>query len=221
MRRTKSTKTSRSSPNSSASANSASTLRLIGGQWRGRKLPFLQADGLRPTGDRIRETLFNWLMADINDARCLDLCAGSGALGLEALSRGAAHVSLLEYHAATAEQLRRNLATLGDSATQRAHVLHTDAVQWLQHSSSVAPFNIVFMDPPFQLSLWQALIDGLQSSQLLAEQAWVYIESDRHSAEQNGFQVPPNWRLHRDKQSGNLCYRLYEVTRVHSPDSSA
>lgn len=218
MRRTK---TSRSSPNSSASTNSASTLRLIGGQWRGRKLPFLQADGLRPTGDRIRETLFNWLMADIHGARCLDLCAGSGALGLEALSRGAAHVSLLEYHAATAEQLRRNLVTLGDSATQRAHVLHTDAVQWLQRSPSVAPFNIVFMDPPFQLSLWQALIDGLQSSQLLVEQAWVYIESDRHSAEENGYQVPPNWRLHRDKQSGNLCYRLYEVTRVHSPDSSA
>lgn len=185
-----------------ATAKTNNQLRIIGGQWRGRKLNFPDVEGLRPTGDRIRETLFNWLAPSIRDARCLDLFAGSGALGLEALSRGAGLSLLIERDAKAASQLRANLALL---QAEHGSLLQADALTFLRQGNSLAPFDVVFVDPPFQLDLWQDVIDALSLGNWLAEEAVVYIESGRDTA----FTTPPDWRLHRDKQAGQVSYRLF------------
>ena len=119
-------------------------IRIIGGLWRGRKLPVLNSEGLRPTTDRIKETLFNWLMFDVNERRCLDLFAGSGSLGFEALSRGASQVVMVEKDHQVAQQLSQNLARLPQAP---ATVVNTDAMRYL--ASSATPFDLVFLDPPF------------------------------------------------------------------------
>lgn len=179
-------------------------LRIIGGLWRGRKLGFPDVDGLRPTGDRIRETLFNWLAPDIQGANCLDLFAGSGALGLEALSRGAASSLLVERDNRAAAQLKANLELL---KAEGGKVLQMDALGYLSApaESPKPPFDVVFIDPPFQLSLWQVVIDLLEQQQLLSEGAAIYIESGLDDQ----YLVPANWRLHRDKTSGSVHYRLF------------
>jgi 16S rRNA (guanine966-N2)-methyltransferase len=182
-------------------------LRIIGGLWRGRKLQFPDVDGLRPTGDRIRETLFNWLAPEIQGARCLDLFAGSGALGLEALSRGAATSVLIERDLKAAAQLKANLALLDKEAgrSEAGRVLQRDALEWLGQGNSEAPFHIVFIDPPFALNLWQAVIDALEEGNWLAEDATIYIEAGRDS----NYHPPINWQLHRDKTSGAVSYKLF------------
>lgn len=177
-------------------------LRIIGGQWRGRKLSFPDVEGLRPTGDRIRETLFNWLAPDIRGARCLDIFAGSGALGLEALSRGASHSLMLERDPQAARQLQANLELLQASNGQ---LVQADALTLLRAGHSTEPFDIVFIDPPFQLDLWQAVIDALESGQWLADEAIIYLEAGRESA----YQAPAHWLLYRDKQAGKVSYKLY------------
>lgn len=185
-----------------STARGANQLRIIGGQWRGRKLAFPDVDGLRPTGDRIRETLFNWLAPEIRGARCLDLFAGSGALGLEALSRGAGASLLVERDAKAAAQLRTNLALL---QADQGKLVQADALTLLQQGNSAEPFDVVFVDPPFQLDLWQAVVDALEAGNWLADEASIYIEAGRDSR----YQPPPNWTLHRDKQGGQVGYRLY------------
>lgn len=177
-------------------------LRIIGGQWRGRKLGFPDVEGLRPTGDRIRETLFNWLAPEIRGARCLDLFAGSGALGLEALSRGAGASLLVERDAKASAQLGANLALL---QAEQGSLLNVDALTLLRQGNSAAPFTVVFVDPPFQLNLWQSVVDALETGGWLADEASIYIESGRESV----YLVPPNWSLHRDKQAGQVSYRLF------------
>lgn len=181
-------------------------LRIIGGLWRGRKLAFPDVDGLRPTGDRIRETLFNWLAPDIQGTRCLDLFAGSGALGLEALSRGASESVLIEKSPLAAQSLVNNLALL---KAVNAQVINSDALTYLGRAStepsSEKPFHVIFIDPPFQLNLWQTCIDLLEQSGLLAEDCAIYVESGLG----DDYQVPPTWELHRDKTAGNLRYRLF------------
>ena len=188
-----------------ATSRTANQLRIIGGQWRGRKLSFPDVDGLRPTGDRIRETLFNWLAPELPGARCLDLFAGSGALGLEALSRGASASVLVERDSGAASQLRANLALL---AATEGQLLQVDALRLLRDGNSGAPYAVVFIDPPFQLGLWQAVIDALEEGQWLSEDASVYIESGRDSV----YVVPANWRLHREKHAGQVSYRLFYRT---------
>jgi 16S rRNA (guanine966-N2)-methyltransferase len=177
-------------------------LRIIGGSWRGRKLSFPNVEGLRPTGDRIRETLFNWLAPEIQGARCLDLFAGSGALGLEALSRGAAISLFVERDAKAVVQLRTNAALL---KADNAVVVSGDALVFLQQGNHQAPYHIVFIDPPFQLQLWQEVIDALEQQNWLADDATIYIESGRDLS----YHVPPNWLMHRDKVTGQVCYRLF------------
>lgn len=179
-------------------------LRIIGGQWRGRKLNFPASGGLRPTGDRIRETLFNWLAPHLPGARCLDLFAGSGALGLEALSRGAADVVLLERQRDPWEQLRHNLALL---RAEGAHLHHVDALQWLSQPAPNPGFDVVFIDPPFERDLWQASIDAVHSGNWLAPGASIYLESGQHPH----YQVPDAWTLHRDKSAGQVRYCLYRL----------
>ena len=177
-------------------------LRIIGGSWRGRKLSFPDVDGLRPTGDRIRETLFNWLAPDIQGAHCLDLFAGSGALGLEALSRGAESSVLLEKHAAAAQQLKANLQLL---QADNGRVEQVDSLQWLAQQKPSHPFDIIFIDPPFALDLWATIATALEANHWLSDAAVIYLEAPRDAQ----LQLPANWQLHRDKQAGQVSFRLY------------
>jgi 16S rRNA (guanine966-N2)-methyltransferase len=178
-------------------------LRIIGGQWRGRKLSIANVDGLRPTGNRIRETLFNWLSADITDSVCLDLFAGSGALGFESVSRGAAHVTMLEKNSHAYRTLQQHCQTL---QTHRTHVIEQDCLLWLkQPSLKKASVDIAFIDPPFALSIWHQTIDALISSQLLKHHALIYVETPRDTT----IQVPDLWKIHKEKQAGQVCFRLF------------
>ncbi|AFU99727.1 16S rRNA (guanine(966)-N(2))-methyltransferase RsmD [Simiduia agarivorans] len=186
-----------------AANSSGGRLRLIGGQWRGRVLSFPDADGLRPTGDRQRETLFNWLQLDMPGARCLDLFAGSGALGLEALSRGAGLCTLLELNPAACSQLAANARLLN---ADQAEVIHTNSLDWLRQPPA-APYDIVFLDPPFAADLWQACIDALAQPGWLNADAAVYIEAPCDAS----FTVPGHWMLNREKRSGANSYRLYRL----------
>ncbi|ELY4774153.1 16S rRNA (guanine(966)-N(2))-methyltransferase [Cronobacter turicensis] len=176
-------------------------IRIIGGQWRGRKLPVPDSPGLRPTTDRVRETLFNWLAPYLVGARCLDCFAGSGALGLEALSRYAANATLLEMERGVAQQLQKNLATLKFSA---AKVVNTNTLNFLSQNGE--PHDIVFVDPPFRKGLLEETLNLLETRGWLAPQALIYVESEV----ENGLPpVPASWQLHREKVAGQVAYRLY------------
>lgn len=177
-------------------------MRIIGGSWRGRKLSFPDVDGLRPTSDRIRETLFNWLAPDIQGAHCLDLFAGSGALGLEALSRGAGESVLIEKHPAAAQALVKNLTLLNATG---AKVVNTDAVTYLANTDNPKTFDVVFIDPPFQLKLWQKSIDLLEQGNWLAGGCAIYVESGLTDS----YCPPESWILHRDKTTSTLRYCLF------------
>lgn len=181
-------------------------IRLIGGQWRGRKLPVLNSEGLRPTTDRVKETLFNWLMFDIRGCRCLDLFAGSGSLGFEALSRGGAEVVLVEKDPRVAQQLRRNLASLPGA---RGQVFNTDALAFLQ--SAATPFDLVFLDPPFHQELLPEACRLLEQGGWLADGARLYIEREQAA---EALLLPANWRRLKDKRAGQVSYQLYQREQV-------
>ncbi|MDC9594647.1 16S rRNA (guanine(966)-N(2))-methyltransferase [Xenorhabdus sp. IM139775] len=176
-------------------------IRIIGGKWRGRKLPVPDSTGLRPTTDRVRETLFNWLMPTIQGARCLDCFSGSGALGFEALSRYASHATFIEYERNVAKQLSANLATL---SAENAHVVQGNALQYL--NSIGTPFDVIFLDPPFRQGMLAETINLLETRGWLAEESWIYVEAEAESA---ATEVPTNWQLHREKIAGQVAYRLY------------
>ena len=176
-------------------------IRIIGGQWRGRKLPVPDSPGLRPTTDRVRETLFNWLAPSMVDARCLDCFAGSGALGLEALSRYAASTTLLEMERHVAQQLQKNLATL---KAEHGKVVNTNTLTYLNQSGT--PHDVVFIDPPFRKGLLEETLNLLETNGWLADSALIYVESEV----ENGMPpVPACWELHREKIAGQVAYRLY------------
>ena len=177
-------------------------IRIIGGQWRGRKLPVPESPGLRPTTDRVRETLFNRLAPSIVDANCLDCFAGSGALGLEALSRYAASATLLEMERGVAQQLQKNLATLKAS---NAKVVNTNTLAFLAQAGT--PHHIVFVDPPFRKGLLEETLKLLENNGWLSDEALIYIESEV----ENGLPpVPMNWHVYREKVAGQVAYRLYQ-----------
>ncbi|AJJ04432.1 16S rRNA (guanine(966)-N(2))-methyltransferase RsmD [Yersinia pseudotuberculosis IP 32953] len=184
-----------------ASPQSAGQIRIIGGKWRGRKLPVPDSPGLRPTTDRVRETLFNWLAPMIQGARCLDCFAGSGALGLEALSRYASETTLLEADRQVAKQLSDNLTLL---KAENGQVVNTNSLQWLAQPGQ--PFNLVFLDPPFRKGLLAETINLLEQFNWLAADAWIYVEAEAESAVAD---VPANWLLHREKIAGQVAYRLF------------
>ncbi|XOZ32464.1 16S rRNA (guanine(966)-N(2))-methyltransferase RsmD [Halomonadaceae bacterium KBTZ08] len=183
--------------------NDQGQLRLIGGDWRRRTLNFPAVDGVRPTPDRVRETLFNWLMPILPGSHCLDLFAGSGALGLEALSRGASSVTFVEQSPALARALSQNLATLN---AQGATVVQQEALTWLHTPGDTRP-RIVFMDPPFRVGLVEPVCGALAESSLLPDNARVYVE---HETDHDP-RVPPEWHLARRKQAGQVAYSLFEV----------
>ena len=184
------------------STGGAGQIRIIGGQWRGRKLPVPDSAGLRPTTDRVRETLFNWLAPVLPEARCLDCFAGSGALGLEALSRYAGSATLLELERPVAQQLTKNLQTL---RATNATVVQTNALNWLAQAGT--PFDVVFIDPPFRQGLLEQTLQLLEQNNWLADQALIYVESE---VEDDAPTVPPEWDLYREKIAGQVAYRLYQ-----------
>ena len=174
-----------------------SQLRIIGGRWRGRKLQFAPVDGLRPTGDRLRETLFNWLQFHLPESRCLDLFAGSGALGLEALSRGAAQVDFVELNRRAADTLQQQLQLLQAEGGQ---VHHSSAADFLARAQ--AQYDIVFVDPPFAGDLWRETLSALEPH--LAEGALIYVETPRDMA----LSLPEGWRTVKEKRAGQVQMRL-------------
>jgi len=179
------------------------SIRLIAGKHRGRKLPVLMAEGLRPTTDRVKETVFNWLMPYIHSANCLDCFAGAGSLGFEALSRGADQVHLIELNKTAAKQLTSNKQLLKANNLQ---VSNTNILDFLK-TQATQHFDIVFIDPPFRQDLVTQTCKLLENG-WLTEQALIYVEM-----EAEGSQPPPsNWKLLKEKISGQVAYRLYERT---------
>ena len=162
----------------------AGEVRIIGGQFKRRVVRFVDAEGLRPTPDRLRETLFNWLISDIHDAQVLDSCAGSGVLGFEALSRGAAHCTFIEMHAAQAQMLRQSAEMLRlDSDSHQ--VIQGTAEQVLQQKQLVTrPFDLVFIDPPYAEDLWQPILTTLFTQDLINTDTLIYLEADKDLGEQ-------------------------------------
>ena len=191
---------------------SARVLRIIGGTWRGRKLRFPGGADIRPTPDRVRETLFNWLGARIAGARCLDLFAGSGALGLEALSRGAAHVSFVEQDARAARELALRLV---EWQAQGGRVVRADALRFL--AGAAEPFQVVFLDPPFASDLLGRAASALATRAWLAPEALLYVES---AARGELPPLPADWRLLKAKQAGEVGYYLFAHT-AHNTSQSA
>jgi len=184
-------------------ARQSNTLRIIGGTHRGRKLSFVDAKGLRPTPDRMRETLFNWLQPLIEGARCLDLFAGSGALGLEALSRGASDAVFVERDGKAAKRLGENLQLLGYDAKQ----CHAQTAQSFLDANP-EPFDIVFLDPPYQSDLLQQVIERLDKG-WLAGGGRIYMEHDSHHARP---ELPANWTVLKERKAGQVTALLLEVT---------
>lgn len=179
----------------------ARVLRIVGGTWRGRKLRFPAVELIRPTPDRVRETLFNWLGARIQGARCLDLFAGSGALGLEALSRGAAAVTFVERDAAAVHSLAATLTAWGAPGSQ---VERADALLFL--AGVPQPCDVVFLDPPFGAGLLGAAAAALERGGWLAPTALIYVEC---AAREGLPALPESWRALKGKRAGEVGYHLY------------
>ncbi|ROR34236.1 16S rRNA (guanine(966)-N(2))-methyltransferase RsmD [Inmirania thermothiophila] len=178
-------------------------VRIVGGCWRGRRLPVPSVPGLRPTPDRVRETLFNWLAPRIAGAACLDLFAGSGALGLEAASRGAARVVLVERDARLAQALRARLVELGAEGVE---VVRADVLRWLACTPPV-PFDVVFVDPPYAARLQGPVLARLARG-WVRPGGWVYVEQPRQEAPAA---APPGWRVVREGRAGAVAFRLLEA----------
>ena len=196
-------KTKRSQP---SKKNTSNRIRIIGGQWRGRKLSVVATPDLRPTGDRIRETLFSWLATDIAGSHCVDLFAGSGILGFECLSRGASTATFLEQNPIAAQRLRQHCELLDAEKTE---VIQQNCLIWLKHTDfKKQSIPIIFVDPPFNQNLWQAAIEQIIASRLLAKNAKIYIETPKGYP----LDTPADWQLYRKKIAGEVCYRLYQAS---------
>jgi len=183
------------------------TVRIIGGQWRGRKLQVAAVEGLRPSSDRVRETLFNWLQPWLPDAVCLDLFAGSGALGFEALSRGAASAVMLEQAPAVAAALQRQQQLLQADTLQ---IMRADALSWLREAHVAQEFDLVFVDPPWQLQCQQQVLASLQQRGWLSTAALVYVELPAQSDLQLDAQ---RWSTLKQKAIGEAQLLLLQAKK--------
>ena len=189
------------------------TVRIIGGEWGGRKLHFPAVEGLRPTLDRLRETLFNWLMFEIEGKRCLDAFAGSGALGLEALSRRARSVTLIERNAHAMESIKQFLHQVQDT---RAKLIEGDALRVLSNPPK-EPFDVVFLDPPFHQGLLGRAIALLEKNRWLADKAWIYVECEPTLTIDS---FPVHWSLHRELANNGKKMMLLKRQPLQESDSS-
>ena len=190
--------------NKAISKSTDGFIRVISGQFRGRKLPVKNVEGLRPTTDRIKETVFNWLMQDTRDATVLDCFAGSGGLGFEALSRFAKSTTFIELDASAAKQIEQNISTL---KLENAQVKHINSLSYLEQKNTNSPFNLVFVDPPFRKNLAQSSCDLLENNQWLSEDVLIYVEVE---TELSSFSQPDNWLLIKEKKAGQVFCRLYQ-----------
>ncbi len=184
---------------------SSNRIRIIGGEWRSRQLPFIEVPGLRPTPDRVRETLFNWLQGKIATSRCLDLFAGSGAIGFEALSRYAAEVVLVEKHTKVAQQLRDNLASLKIEGERRATIVNKDAIKYLGEAAEA--FDIIFLDPPYRKGLLPKVLQQIVSRSLLSTNGLIYLE---HESEEQFDWLQWNLEVLKQSKAGQVCGVLLE-----------
>ncbi|MDQ2994573.1 MAG: 16S rRNA (guanine(966)-N(2))-methyltransferase RsmD [Pseudomonadota bacterium] len=179
------------------------TIRIIGGRWRGRLIHFPDVEGLRPSGDRIRETVFNWLQNEMDGAVCLDLFAGTGVFGFEALSRGAESAVFIDENTIVTEALRNTVQKL--SATNVDIIAQRIPLVALDQKYFHKKFNIVFIDPPFKKDLIRVACEWLESAELLAENALIYIESER---ELLTLPIPESWDILKSKNAGQVSYYL-------------
>lgn len=181
--------------------NARDKFRIIAGKWRSRKLSFPgDIPSLRPTTDRIRETVFNWLQLSTPGARCLDLFAGSGALAFEACSRGAGSVTALDISPRVTAMLRENCSLLDCDNMQ---VITADGLQWLRDNSGKTQFDIVFLDPPYALGLLPDCLKALESGNFLAPGAVIYMESD---TDLDDLPLPGGWNLQKSRKAGQVFY---------------
>ncbi|WP_105169190.1 16S rRNA (guanine(966)-N(2))-methyltransferase RsmD [Pseudoalteromonas sp. T1lg23B] len=178
-------------------------IRIISGQFRGRKLPVKDVAGLRPTTDRIKETLFNWLMQDTRDATVLDCFAGSGGLGFECLSRFAKQACFIELDRQAAEQLNTNISTL---KLTNATVINGNTLDVLSRENEQTPFNLVFVDPPFRKDLAQLCCTLLEQNNWLSSDSLIYVEVEKELE----FSAPLGWQILKEKQAGQVLCRLYQ-----------
>jgi len=182
--------------------NRPSEVRIIAGQWRGRKISFTEVDGLRPTSDRIRETLFNWLQDDVGQSSCLDLFAGSGALGFEAASRGAESVSLVEANRGVVKQLEATSQQLNAASCQ---IHNISAIDFLDNATQ--QYDIVFIDPPYIAAMWSQIAEKMVEKAILSDNAYVYLE---YPSNIDLPVLPTHWRLIKDKKAGAVRYCLFQ-----------
>lgn len=185
--------------------NASGHIRIIAGKWRGRKLPVQDIQGLRPTTDRVKETVFNWLMNDIHSSQCLDCFAGAGSLGFEALSRGAASTTFIEKDNQAAAQLTANKNLL---QADNANIINGDCLNALKNLTT--PFDLIFIDPPFRQNLVNQTIDALISNNLIKEQTLIYLEIESELA---NITLPNDWDLRKQKTAGQVTYSLYQYNK--------
>lgn len=200
---------SRLNKNHSSKKTATGSFRVIGGHWRSRRLNFPSIEGLRPTTDRVKETVFNWLASDIKEAKVLDLFAGSGSLGIEALSRGADLLTAIEQDRSAAQSIRDNLKILDKEGQCKTEVIQTDAIEWLKQALTLdLNFSLIFLDPPFRQGLLDSCIALLCNSTILKVGTLIYLELEQ---ERNDLKTPASWSLLKEKTAGQVSYRLYEV----------
>lgn len=185
-----------------------STVRIIAGEYRRRLVTFVEADGLRPTPDRVRETIFNWLNPALPNAHVLDCCAGSGVLGFEALSRGASTVTLIEPNLAQVKHLHHTQQTLNIDKTRLT--IHPNLAQTVLSQPASKPFDVVFIDPPYSLELWQPILTLLIANNWIAPTSLLYLESDQPHG-----MILGDWQTRlavlKDKKMGQVYSALYTL----------
>lgn len=193
----------------------AQEVRIIAGSHRGRRLRFAKGSTVRPTPDRVRETLFNWLSPQLAGARVLDAFAGSGALGIEALSRGASYAVLLDRDPQCITSIREQLHDW-QIADTRFSAERADALAWLAkgRAAPMPAFDIVFLDPPFDQGLWRASIEALERGRWLAPRAFIYLEVPARSHDALPPEFPPFWEPWREGTAGEVGYHLYKYNKV-------
>ena len=183
-------------------SNAPQKVRVIGGQWRGRLLPVAEADGLRPTANRVRETLFNWLQFDIHGRSCLDLFSGSGALGIEAASRGASKVTLVEKEAMIANSLRQQVSTLAATQTE---VIQADALSFIKTCEQ--QYDLIFLDPPFQHFALNEVLDAVLAAGIINSDGMIYLEAERNGLPES---LAQPWQWWRQAKAGQVEYGLIQ-----------
>lgn len=189
-------------------------IKIIAGQWRSRPLPVAVSAECRPTPGRVRETLFNWLAPYIQGMRCCDLYSGSGALGFEALSRGAKHCTFIERDPKIAQQLRQGLTQF--KANDLGMVINTPALAYLRRAKEL-PFDLLFLDPPFKTDQLEECLKRLSECQFTQPVTWLYIETSRHKK----FDLPNGWTLHKSGEAGAVAYYLVKLAHDENNDRTS